>query len=297
MKIFSCFIIGISIILFLIFYFNFLKRILDLFKNFFSFIISIFKSRFIIYQLTKRDFINKYLGSFLGLTWAFIQPVAYIIVIWAVFTFGLKTTLINNNIPYMLWLVVGLIPWFFISESINSSTSSIIEYSYLIKKVVFRASIIPIIKILSVLIIHLVLLFLIIFFCIFYKFYPKIIWIQIIYYLFSAIILITGLSWLTSSLTVFIRDIGQIVLLVTQIMFWLTPIFWDYNLIPKHLKIIFYLNPFHYIIQGYRNTFIFNIWFWEAPDFAFSFWIITILLFFAGAIIFKKLRPHFADVL
>jgi len=231
------------------------------------------------------------------LTWAFIQPIAYIIVIWAVFTFGLKTSLINNNIPFILWLVVGLIPWFFIAESINSSTNSIIEYSYLIKKVVFRASIIPIIKILSVLIIHLVLLFIIIFLCIFYKFYPKIIWIQTLYYLFSAFILIMGLSWLTSSLTVFIRDIGQVVILFMQIMFWTTPIFWDYALIPKNLKIILYLNPFHYIVQGYRNTFIYNIWFWENLDIALSFWIITILLFFPGAIIFKKLRPHFADVL
>ena len=202
-----------------------------------------------------------------------------------------------DNFPFILWLITGIIPWFFFSDSISSATNSIMENSYLVKKVVFRVSVLPIIKILSALIIHLFFIMFIFLMFLIYNYMPNIYNLQVIYYLFATIVLVLGLSWITSSLVIFLRDIGQIVAMVLQFGFWLTPIFWSFKMVPEQYHFIFKLNPVYYIVEGYRNSFIYNIWFWEYPNLTVYFWIETLALFAIGALLFRRLRPHFADVL
>ena len=72
---------------------------------------------------------------------------------------------------------------------------------------------------------------------------------------------------------------------------------WSYNIIPEKYQWIVKLNPMLYIVEGYRDSFINNIWFWEKQIQTIYFWLISLSLFFVGAIIFKRLKPHFADVL
>jgi len=110
-------------------------------------------------------------------------------------------------------------------------------------------------------------------------------------------ILVCGLSWITSSLTVFIKDTGQIVAMLMQIGFWATPIFWNIKTVPEKYHNLISFNPAFYIIQGYRNSFMSQTWFWEHSEHALYFWIFTLGVFVIGAILFLKLRPHFADVL
>jgi lipopolysaccharide transport system permease protein/teichoic acid transport system permease protein len=106
-----------------------------------------------------------------------------------------------------------------------------------------------------------------------------------------------GLSFAVSALHVFIRDVGPIVSVALQVGFWATPIFWDVNIMPLKVQFIFKLNPMFYIIQGYRESFIYFHPFWTHPYQTLYFWIITSLVFVIGALIFKKLKPQFADVL
>ena len=79
--------------------------------------------------------------------------------------------------------------------------------------------------------------------------------------------------------------------------FWLTPIFWSINILPQQFRGIIEYNPVYYIIEGYRDSLINNIWFWEKTGLTLQYWIIALALFFFGAVVFRKLRPHFADVL
>lgn len=121
-------------------------KILTLFKEFYN-------SKGLILKLAKNDFWAKYASSQLGILWAFAQPLMTIIVYWFIFEIGFRVVPLNN-IPYILWLMCGLIPWFFFSEALGNSTNSLIEYSYLVKKVVFKVSILPSIKIISALFVH-----------------------------------------------------------------------------------------------------------------------------------------------
>ena len=185
----------------------------------------------------------------------------------------------------------------FFSESLNGATGSILEHSYLVKKVVFRVSVLPVVKILSSLFVHLFFIIFIFVMFFIYGYYPSIYNIQVIYYLFATIIFVLGLSWTTASLVVFIRDVSQIVGLILQFGFWLTPIFWSFKMLPDKYALFLKLNPIYYITEGYRGSFIYKHWFWESPVLTLYFWSITLLIWFIGSVVFKKLKPHFADVL
>ena len=110
-------------------------------------------------------------------------------------------------------------------------------------------------------------------------------------------VLSLGISWAVSALNVFIRDIGQVVGVVLQIGFWATPIFWDIHIMPPTVRFIFKLNPMFYIIQGYRESFIYFSPFWRHPYQSLYFWLVAVAVFISGAMIFKKLKQQFADVL
>ena len=270
---------------------------MSIFSESFQFIKSLSKQRFITKQLILRDFQNKYLASYIGLPWAFIQPAVTILVIWFAFTFGLRINVMSSGIPFPPWFICGMIPWIFISESLTSSSSSLIEYSYLIKKTAIKVGLIPLIKIFSAFFIQLLFIFLMIIIAIYYGYYPNIYWLQIFYLLFAAFILLSGLGWLISSINVFIRDFGPIVNVTISILFWATPLMWPYTMLTGNMKYLALLNPFFYIIEGYRYAFLGNAWMFQNIEMTIFFWFITAIIFISGILIFKKLSPHFADIL
>lgn len=274
-----------------------MKKLAKAVKGFFHFISDFWANRYVFGQLVKRDFMNKYLGSYLGLPWAFIQPLMYILVIWFAFTFGLRAGRIGKDIPFILWFVAAMIPWNFISECIGASTYSIGEYRFLIKNITFRASIIPFIKIVTALVIHVFfIVFLMLFACL-HGYMPSIYWFQVLYYVFATVCLLAGISWLTSSLMVFVKDVGKLVQVALQIFFWATPILWPHTMLPKKYAFLTKLNPLFYITEGYRETFIHKVWFFEHIELTLFYWGITVFFFLFGAFVFNKLKPHFADVL
>lgn len=257
----------------------------------------LYNSRRLIWNLAKNDFKTKYAGSYLGIIWAFIQPVITLLVYWIVFEFGLKAGSPTKGIPFMLWFSVGLIPWFLFSDAVNNSMNCLFEYSYLVKKVVFKISVLPIIKIISSLFIHFVFISFIIILSYIYGFYPTWYIIQLIYYVFCAFFLILALSYATSAIVLFFKDLGQIINILLQVGMWATPIMWSYTIVPEKYQWIIKLNPMYYIVEGYRDTFINHIWFFDKYFQTIYFWIIALGIFSLSALIFKKLKPHFADVL
>ena len=265
-------------------------------RVFYNFLLDLFRNRSLIRQLTVRDFRTRYLGSYLGLLWAFIQPTITILIFWFVFEVGFKSAPVGD-LPFILWLITGIIPWFFIADTLSSATYSIVENNYLVKKVVFRVSMLPIVKLLSALVIHMFFVIVIFLFFMAYGIRPTLYSLQVLYYGFAMIIFLLGLSWVTSSLIIFLKDVGQIVAMFLQFGFWLTPIFWAIDMVPENYRFFIKLNPAYYIIQGYRDSFIHKVWFWEHPLYSTYYWGVTAIVFVAGAIIFNRLRPHFADVL
>lgn len=267
-------------------------------KKIFTLPLELIQNRGLILSLSKNDFKTKYAGSYLGIVWAFIQPVVTILVYWFVFSVGLKAGNVSDY-PFVLYLVSGIIPWFFFQDALNGGTNALIEYNYLVKKVVFKISILPIVKIISALFVHLFFVAFALILCACYGYIPGLHTLQIFYYSACTFLLSLGLVYATSAIVIFFRDLTQIISIFLQVGVWLTPIMWDLNMLadyPWAMK-LFKLNPMYYIVSGYRESMLGNVWFWEHWGWTLYFWVVTVALFAVGTIIFKRLKPHFADVL
>ncbi len=249
-----------------------------------------------LFSLAKNDFKSKYAGSALGAIWAFISPIITILIYWFVFQVAFQNGPVND-MPYVIWLVSGVVPWFFISEAWGGATGVFIDYSYLVKKVVFKVDILPTIRVTSAFFVHLFFVALTFIVSSAYGYFPTLLHLQVLYYMASAYVLSLALGRITATLTVFARDISNVVGVLVQFGFWLTPIFWDINAIPPSLHILFKLNPVYYITEGYRNTFVYGTPFWQDSWLTLYFWAVTAVLLFLGNAIFKRLRPHLADLI
>lgn len=263
----------------------------------------IYENRKLIFNLGKNDFKTRFAGSYLGIIWAFVQPVITVVVYWFVFSKALNpgTGSLRQGIsvPYVLWLIAGLVPWFFFSEVISTGTGALLEYNYLVKKVVFNVSILPVVRAISAMFTHLFFLGFMIVMYACYGFIPNLYTLQVIYYSIALMILSVGIIYITSAIVVFFRDLKQIVNIILQVGVWVTPIMWNIERVEWGEKVIrlLQLNPLYYIVNGYRESMIDQVWFWEHPWMTLYFWVFTGVFFWLGTTVFKKLKPHFADVL
>ena len=263
----------------------------------------VYESRKLIARLSVNDFKTKFAGSYLGIIWAFVQPVITILVYWFVFEKGMKPAAIRDaagtEVPYVLWLIAGMVPWFFFSDALSGGTRALLDYSYLVKKVVFKIDILPIVKIVSAVFVHLFFLAFAVLLYTLYGYYPDVYTLQVLYYSICLFVLVMGISYLTRAVVVFFRDLNQVINIVLQVGVWVTPIMWNIDTmdISPVLKNLLKLNPLYYIVQGYRDAFIGKVAFFERWELTIYFWVVTIVFVVLGTHVFKKLRMHFADVL
>jgi lipopolysaccharide transport system permease protein len=265
-------------------------------KSFGDFLLTLYRRRFLILEMAKRDVAQNQVGSLLGFIWTFINPLVLICILWIVFTKGFKTPTVTG-VPFVVWLTAGLIIWNAFSESLNGATIAVRTNPHLVKKVLFPLSVLPVVKLVASLMVHVVFILILIALILLYGLPGSIYWVQCVYYLGAMMIFVLGLSWLTSSLFVYIRDVGQVVNILLQFGFWFTPIFWPLEIMPEGARVWFKLNPMFYLVQGYRESFLGFVPFWHHPVLTIYFWSITVVLFVLGAIVFQRLRPSFADVL
>ena len=238
-------------------------------------------SRKLIWKLARNDFKTRYAGSYFGVLWAMVQPVIIVLVYWFVFQIGLNNATAELkqgiSVPFVLWLVSGIVPWFYFSESLSNGTNALLEYNYLVKKVVFNIDILPLVKTIAALFIH------------------------VFFVLFSACLLIfvTGVCMLTSSLVIFFRDLTQIINIFLQVGIWMTPIMWSLeDLLAKYpILMVLKLNPLCYIVYGYRAVLFQTGSVASLGWMNIYFWAVTILIWLLGSHVFRKLKVHFADVL
>ena len=271
-----------------------MRLITQFFREAFDFFLQIYTNRNTLRTLSWRQFEKLYIRNFFGLLWAILDPLAFVVILY--FVLGARFGGGNDEVPFIVYLLTGYIVFDFFSSTMGAVTTSIMDHAFLLKKVSFRVAILPIVTVVSNLIMHSIVLGICIIVLLFNGVYPDFFWIQTLYYLFAVMVLMVSAGWLTSSIYLFFPDIRNVVSIITRLMFFLTPIFWNINgLLPRD-QFILKLNPLYYIINGYRDSLLYKTGFWDHPALMLYFWAVCLVFLIIGITVFKKLRPHFADV-
>ena len=242
------------------------------------------------------EFKRRFAGSYLGALWGFVNPLFTMIVYWVVFQYGFGSSPVNG-FPFIIWFMCGMIPWLFFSEAFSSGCNSFLEYSYLVKKVVFNINILPLVKIFSAMLTHCFFLALLIIISLVFGYYPTIYWIQLPYYLLAATVLLFAVTLAFASITVFFRDFNQLIGVILLVGMWGTPIAWNIQNFSANIQIFLKLNPIYYIVEGYRDCFLYQTWFWEKGGLTVYFWVLVSMLLAIGTNIYSRLKNSFADFL
>lgn len=248
-------------------------------------------------DLALTDLRTRYAGSVLGAVWAFSSPLVTIGLFWFVFTHGLRVSPVRPDVSFLVWFCAGIVPWFFFSEALPGAAWSYVQYSYLVKKVVFPVWVLPLVKVVSALFIHVCFVIMLILLCLSQGVAMTWAALSVIYFSACAILLVVAIGMACAALIPFFKDLGHIVSLILQFGVWVTPIFWDYRSLPPTWSWVYQLNPVFYITEGYRSALLDGQWFWQAPGPLLAFWIFLGATLLAAALIFRRMRRHLPDVL
>ena len=257
---------------------------------------SLWAHRRLIWQLALHDLRARYAATVVGSVWAIVNPLILILVFWFVSAHGLRITF-EQGPPYFLIVFCGLVPWMTFSEALSGGAAAVLNHRYLVKKIAFPLEILPIVSAVSALIVHGFLLAVLLVILLVSGIPPTFHWLQMPYFLAGMLVLATGLSWILSSLNVFSRDVSHALSAVLTIWFWMTPILWPAQNLSGTALLIIRLNPVFYVVEGYRNALLYQQSLSAMWPLDVYFWTVTVVLFFFGALVFKRLQPHFADVL
>ena len=251
-----------------------------------------------ILKLAKADLIKTYRGAALGWMWAIIKPTVTIFVYWFAFAIGLRMSSDVNGYPYFLWLIAGVVPWFYMSEMITGGTDCIRRYSYLVTKMKFPVSTIPTFVNISKFIVHVMLIYITIVIFRLFGYVPDIYLLQLPFYMLLTFIFFNIWGLFSGPLAAISKDYSNLVKSFITAIFWLSGIMWNPSTVKNRvLKKVLKLNPVTYLVTGFRNCFINKVWFWEQPKTLLCFIIITFVLLILAVRIYKKLRKEIPDVL
>lgn len=251
-----------------------------------------------ILKLAKADIIKTYSGAALGWAWALVKPTITIAVFWFAFTVGLRGGDPVNGYPFALWMIPGFIAWFYMSDMLTQGANAIRKYKYLVTKMKFPVSTIPTFVGFSKLAIHICLMIIVMIIFTATKHFPDLYWIQILFYMFFMVVFWIAWGLFASMLSSMSNDFLNLIRSISTAIFWLSGIMWDVNKIEiAWIQKLLYFNPVTYIATGYRNCFIYKVWFWEEPVQLGIFMLLLVMMIVLAVWAYKKLIKEIPDVL
>ncbi|MCL2859475.1 MAG: ABC transporter permease [Oscillospiraceae bacterium] len=251
-----------------------------------------------IVRLARADLIKTYRGAALGWFWAIIKPAVTIFVYWFAFEIGLRVSGMVDNYPFFLWLIAGILPWFYMSDMITLGTDCVRKNSHLVTKMKFPVSVIPTFTNVSKMIIEflLIIITMIIFLA---MGYPLTIYmIQLPIYIILMFVFFNCWALFASFIAAMSKDFSNLVKSFVTAVFWLSGVIWNVdNIHSRALKLFLDINPVTYITTGFRNCFLGQKWFFQEPKGMIAFLIITVIMLILGLWSYKKLYKEIPDVL
>ncbi len=251
--------------------------------------------RSLLFQLVRRDFEQRFVGSAVGWIWGLIHPLVLLLSWVFVFQVCLGMVAPPGEDKYSLFIFAGMLPWLLFSETVQRCAPCLLDQANLITKTVFPAEIVPVSVFLSTLISHLLAVALMVTAAGLWINQISIFLVMLPIFMLTVGLLAIGVGWIVASLHVFLRDTAQILNVILTFWFWGTPIFIAEEKFPPWAGFLLHLNPLYYAVRSYRAILLHSTM-PSFEDLAISAaWGIGV--FVVGGLFFRYMKRGFADVL
>lgn len=260
---------------------------------------SLWRNRYLTYQLARRDVIGRYRGSVMGLTWSFFHPLLMLTIYTFVFSvvfetkWGVATE--GGQAAFAVILFAGMVVHGLFAEVLKRAPTLILENANYVKRVIFPLEILPLTSLISALfhtLISLAVLLLAI-----VVLHGQLHWTALLLplVLLPLIVLALGVAWFLAAVGVYVRDVGQVMGVVATVLLFGSPVFFPLSAIPPAFQKFIMLNPLTFIIEQLRAVLLFG----QLPNIGglAIYFMISVLVMWLGYASFQKMRKGFADVL
>ncbi|WOO34425.1 ABC transporter permease [Diaphorobacter limosus] len=260
--------------------------------------VSLWRNRNLIAVSVRREVLGRYRGSVFGIFWSFFNPLLMLAIYTVVFSVVFQARWgagSSSKTEFAMVLFAGLIIFNLFTECINRSPGLIISNVNLVKKVVFPLEILPAVGVLTAMF-HALISFGV-WFLAYGLFFgiPHVTVLLLPIVVWPLLMFIMGLSWCLASLGVYLRDVSQIISVVTSVLMFMSPIFYPVSALPESYRQFLYLNPLTPVIEMTRDV----LYWGRVPSFELLviYWVATAFVAWVGFVWFQKTRKGFADVL
>ncbi len=261
------------------------------------FLRNLVERRNLLFQLVRRDFAQRFVGSAAGWLWSVIHPLVMLVSWTFVFKYCLRVQLEPGEITqnYPIFLFAGFLPWLLFQDTAQRSATSLLEHQNLITKTIFPSEVVPVSIFLSSLMNHLIALVLVLVAIGIWLGHFSFAVLFLPIYMLLLGMLAVGFGWIVASLQVYLRDTAQVLSVVLTFWFWFTPIFFSEKMIPEKVRFLLKVNPLAYLVHAYRERLLTS----RLPDPAELVMIagFALAMFVLGGLFFRHLKRGFADVL
>ncbi len=262
-----------------------------------NFLQKLYIQRGLIRNFVARDLKQRYIGSLMGFFWSVIHPIVLLVSYTFVFhiIFKVRPLPETGTTSFPLFLFCSILPWLFFQDTLQRSSTILIDNANLVTKTIFPTEILPLSVLLAAVVNHLIgfaiLLGILLFTGVSISFF--ILWVPA--YFFVLMLFTLGLAWMVASLNVFVRDIAQVLNVVLTFWFWFTPIFYTSSQFPKRLLFLVQWNPLAHIVIAYRDCLL-QMRLPNLMNLA-VLALVSFAVFVAGGMFFRHIKREFVDVL
>ncbi len=267
----------------------------------------IWENKRAIHNIAVHKLKAQYAEQAFGIGWAIVNPLVYVFSFWFFFTIGIKGGGDVLGFPKIVWLFPGVLAYRQVASYINSAPKIIGKNKMLVKTIKFPVMTLPVIEILKELYVHIIVM--LIMFVIYsivgfttthtWAFLPDIYYLNFIYYWFVMLVFGVGVSLILCPIGVLIKDTKNLVSAIMQPMFWLTPVLFpvEGGISPFVEKVEMLLNPLYFFVRGYRETMVYDRFFFESPLYQLYMWCIIVVIYIIGIKVWKKTRELMPDLI
>ena len=264
-------------------------------KPFFEVMAEIWINRYRMLRVVRYDIKIENRSFYLGTLWKVLVPFIQIGTYWFVFGVGIRGGAPIDGFPFFLWLLAGIVPWFFFNRGITSGSTSINNKASLIFKIKYPIATVPVGTIIHCLYDQAILIVILMTMYIVHGLHPTFYWLNLIYYVSFTFAFLVAISMVLSVVVRLAPDVGRLIASLMQMLFFLTPIIWQDIHMPIWVLRIFAFNPVRYVVMGFRNSLLYQQNFFEFPLRAALFWLAALTIFVFGCWLQKKFSHRFVD--